>query len=382
MPYYVRAGVLPAKRHTTYRVGDAFIHEEILTTAGFSGPSSLMYRLAAPTRVTRMDAPTSMQRSGTFPYRNHRIRTKSVKPDGSMITGRVTLAFNDDMSYSLVAPNERVSTFYRNGVADELVLITSGTGTLRTQFGDLGYGPLDFLVIPRGVIVQWVPNADDQRSLVIEANSLLAPPIRYRGSSGQFLERAPFHERDLRPPALQDPCDADGDFAIVVKGVGGVGTHWVDRHPFDLVGWEGYLFPYAFSMRDFEPITGRLHQMPDTRQVFEAVGLAVCCASPALMEDHPDAYPAQPHHTNVDYDEIFYRICTEEGATEGGGLGTATFHPRIIPHGPKPGYESSSRRGRSTMFGLMVETAKPLMLTEEAFAIEDPEYHGEWIGDD
>jgi len=384
MPYYCQRGTVPRKRHTRLlSPTGSMYHEELMTSAGFSGPSSLIYHLRPPTRIFRSEKEASLPGDVLNEplLLNHMVKIDAVKPGGDFISGRTYLAGNDDLMYSVVKPDRKPAAFYRNGYCDELVLIAKGSGSVRTVFGELSFGPLDFVVIPRGVTASWQINEDEEHQYVIlESRTAIRPPLRFRDSSGQLLERSNYHERDLRQPQWVEPEAEPGEFPVTVKAGPNFMTHWFDSHPFDAVGWDGYYYPFALNMRDFNPTVGRVHQMPDALQVFETVGAVICCFSPAMIEDHPEALPAQAHHMSLDYDEIFYRIVDENNPEQPPNslVGTVTVHPRLLNHGPRPGYESVPKQQRSGLFGLMIDVLNPLSLTARMVELGDPSYMQTW----
>jgi homogentisate 1,2-dioxygenase len=386
MPFYNKRGTVPQKRHTRLPnpLGGMY-HEELMTAAGFSGPSSLLYRLRPPTRVLSSEAEPALEPGllGDPMMRNHMVRMSSVKPGGNFLTARTYVAGNEDLVYSIVKPDTQVSGFYRNGFCDELVLIGKGSGSVRTVFGNLDFGPLDLVVIPRGITSKWHFNeGEEQQYVILESRGPIQPPVRFRDvNTGQLLERSPYHERDLQTPAWVEPEDSTGEFPVMVKANGHLMTHWYDSHPFDAVGWDGYYFPFALNMRDYNPTVGRVHQMPDALQVLEAPGAVICCFSPAMVEDHPEALPAQAHHMSMDFDEIFYRVADEDRPDQPPEslIDTVTIHTRLLNHGPKPGYEDVPRPTHSGMFALMIDVAKPLTPARSLADVEDPAYMSMWV---
>jgi homogentisate 1,2-dioxygenase len=393
MAYYRCAGVLPPKHFMRFpRPEGGIYHEELVSSLGFQGPSSLVYRLNPPTRVLAVESMPDVKVVGwDDTVRNHLFHVDRLSSSGDFAGARRPIAFNDDITFSVLKPTENGTDYYRNGYCDELVLVTEGTGVVRSIFGDLTFGPLDYVYIPRGTTVQWLVDNGPHSMVVVESNAPIGIPARFRNTAGQLLERSPYHERDLRAPVLHDPDGSKGQFRIVIKTGNRLSRYAVDSNPFDVVGWDGSLYPFALSMRDYEPITGLLHQMPDMYQVFETAGAAICNVTPRRLEDHPDRAPAQAHHSNLDYDEILYRIRDETPASERPrisgeptwkpepGLGTITVHRRAIPHGPKDGYERRPEPERIHIFMLMVDTVKPLTVTATAMDADDPSYVNAWL---
>jgi homogentisate 1,2-dioxygenase len=386
MPYYCQRGLVPPKRHTRLlSPAGKMYHEELMTSEGFTGSSSLLYRLRPPTRVVKSEKlpPLPLGLANEPMMQNHMVRMDAIKPAGDFLTGRVPLAANSDIVYSVVKPDAQLPAYYRNGYCDEMVVIAKGSGRVRTVFGSIDFGPLDFVCIPRGVTSSWQFDADsEQQYVVLESRTAIRPPLRFRASSGQLLERSPYHERDLRVPQWVEPESPTGEFPVLVKAGEHLVRLWFDAHPFDAVGWDGFYYPFALNMRDFNPTTGRVHQMPDALQAFETTGAVICCFSPALMEDHPEALPAQAHHMSTDYDEIFYRILDENDVAQTRpetGVGTITLHSRLLNHGPKPGYEGAPRRPRSSLFGLMIDVAKPLTPGTSTIDLGEHGYMDTWV---
>lgn len=381
MVFYRAAGLVAKKPHTTLRLDGRFIHEELFSTDGFSSSSSLVYRLNAPTRISRVEpvkyeGPVAAEMDTV---RNRMFRTDHLTTSGDFFDGRTPLLFNDDFTYSLARINSPTTELYRNSYQDELVFVAEGTGRVRTTFGVLDYGPLDIIYIPRGTVVDWVPDSGaEQIVAVIESNSAIEPPAHYRAPSGQIVDRAPYHECDLRIPELQEPIDESGEFPIRVKTGSVVSRYVVEHHPFDVVGHMGSLYPYAFNLKDFQPISGRLHQMPDMYQFLGTKGAMICCLVPLRSEDHPDAMPTQPHHNNLDYDEINFRVSSVNPQVKDSRIGNVAHQPRAFPHGPRPGFESAPGPMDNPLYGLMVDAAQPMRLTTAARDADHAEYLDEW----
>lgn len=383
MPFYHRVGNVARKRHTIFRKPDGSLyHEELFGTEGFSGTSALMYRLNPPTQVQDIQArpPVPIEDWEEGVHRHHLFRTEEAKPGGDAITSRQPLFHNSDVVFSIARPADRMDYFFRNARCDELYFVHEGEGDLHTQFGHIDYGPGDYLVIPRGTTYQLQPRGGAQRFVVMEAAGFIQPPKRFRNDHGQFLEHAPYCERDLRPPADLETHDESGDFEVRVKVGRTMTGYCYHKHPFDLVGWDGFLYPYALSIKDYEPITGRIHQPPPVHQVFEAPGFVVCNFVPRKVDYHPDAIPAPYNHSNIDSDEVLYHV-------EGKFLGrkavepaSITLHPGGIPHGPKPGgLEASIGAERTEEVAVMMDTFRPLHLTTNAKMYDDPHYPKAWL---
>lgn len=384
MPYYYRLGELPPKRHTQFRKSDGSLHhEELMGQEGFSSNQSLLYHLAPPTQVLSSE----LLESSSFSYeppsalRHRLLRTQEAPTGGDVVSGRIPLMGNSDVRISIARPDQPMDYFYRYAHGDEVLFVHEGTGQLQTQFGVLDYRPGDYLVIPTGTIWQHIPNSGvAQRVLIIEAAGHIRPPKRYLSPFGQLLEHAPYCERDLRPPIAVAARDEQGEFEIRVKSRGVVSQCIYARHPFDVVGWDGHLWPYAFSIHDFEPITGRVHQPPPVHQTFAGPGFVICSFVPRMFDYHPESIPAPYHHSNTDSDEILYYVEGDFMSRRGIGPGAISIHPNGIPHGPHPGkYEGSIGHKSTEELAVMIDTFRPLQIANEALDFEDPDYSRSWI---
>ena len=311
--YYSTRGKIPHKRHTQFRQPDGSLyHEELMGLRGFSGRKALLYHLRPPTEVQRVDpiGPVEIPFEAPGPLQHRLLRSAELCQKGDAVLGRIPLLANDDVCISVVRPTEPMAYWYRYAQGDDVIFVHEGTGTLETQFGTLRYIPGDYLVIPTGVIWRLLPDEHvAQRMLVVEsAGGHVAPPRRYLSPDGQFLESAPYAERDIRPPDELVTHDEDGEFEVRVKARGQVARYLYRHHPLDVVGWDGHLWPFAFNIEDFEPITGRVHQPPPVHQTFEGPGFVVCSFVPRLFDYHPLSIPAPYNHSNVDSDEVIYYV--------------------------------------------------------------------------
>lgn len=379
MTYYQRRGRVPAKHFTVLaRPGGGRYFEELYNSAGFDGPSSLLYRLHPPTRVLRVEpgsrCPIEPWDEGVI--RNHIIDPNLLKASGDVLDARVPIAFNSDLVYSIATPDTAGRRFIRNGAHDELYLVVEGDGTVETIFGGLTYGPLDFLYVPRGTTWRLNPGPGRQRMVLLETTTPIGPPARYRNRVGQFLSQATYAERDIRVPELGEPTDERGEFVVAVKMSDVVTNYVYETNPLDVVGWDGALYPYALNMRDVEPLSGRVNLNPDMDAVFECRGVVVSAITPARLPDHPNAAPNIPDH-NTDCDEIFYRVASEAGATQ--GIGKVTVHTRAGGHGAKPGYERPEPGLRSDLWGLILDIVERVHLTTDAIPADDPSYPQAWL---
>lgn len=385
MSYYFRLGKIPHKRHTQFRQPDGSLyHEELMGLRGFSGSKSLLYHLRPPTQVARIEGECAVELpyADQGPLRHRLLRTDALPQEGDAVEGRLPLMANQDVVVSVVRPREPMTYWYRYAHGDEVIFVHEGTGALETQFGTLQYGPGDYLVIPTGVMWRLLPAPDvSQRMLVVEsAGGHIEPPRRYINQYGQFLESAPYSERDIRPPDALVPHDESGEFEVRVKARDQISRFIYLHHPLDVVGWDGHLWPFAFNIRDFEPITGRVHQPPPVHQTFEGPGFVLCSFVPRLFDYHPLSIPAPYNHSNVDSDEVIYYVEGDFMSRRGVGPASLTVHPNGIPHGPHPGtYEGSIGRTRTEELAVMLDTFRPLKLTSHAMAMDDDRYPFSWL---
>lgn len=384
MAYYQRHGRLPAKRHVAYRRPDGRLYnEELVGTQGFAGVSSLVYHLYPPTLVKEAGTPWPVAPKIAI-SRNLQCRSLlgfDVPATDDFIESRKTLFVNNDLHIGLAAP--RLSTddyFYKNADADELLFVHRGSGTLRTMYGQIPFEYGDYLVIPRGTIYQLKFDGPDNRLLYIESFSPVDTPKRYRNNVGQFQEHAPFCERDVKMPVDLETYDQRGDFTVYIKKQGMLYPYVYATHPFDVVGWDGYHYPWGMSIFNFEPITGRIHLPPPIHQHFEAAGFVVCSFVPRLYDYHPEAIPAPYHHSNLDSDEILYYVDGDFMSRNNIQKGQLTLHPGGIPHGPHPGaIERSIGKKETGELAVMIDPFRPVQLTAEALNIELPDYFRSWL---
>ena len=386
MTYYMQKGQIPHKRHTQFRKPDGSLHhEEVMGIHGFAGIQSILYHLHPPTRVREADTvrlPDELahdfESQGALRHR-HLLGAK-LEGGGDAIEGRVALMGNQDVVLSLVRPDRPMDYWYRFAHGDEVLFVHDGTGVLESQFGVMRYRPGDYLVLPTGVLWRLLPDESvAQRILVIEAYGHIEPPKRYLNRYGQFLEHSPYCERDIRGPEELVTHDEKGEFEVRVKARGAISRYEFGHHPLDVVGWDGHLWPFAFNIEDFEPITGRVHQPPPVHQTFDGPGFVVCSFVPRLFDYHPEAIPAPYNHSNVDSDEVLYYVEGDFMSRKGIERGSFTVHPNGIPHGPHPGtYEGSIGKEKTEELAVMVDTFRPLRLTKAALALEDEAYPLSW----
>lgn len=386
MPIYHKLGQLPAKRHTAFRRDDgALYYEHLMGNLGFGGLQSLLYTLRRPTSVRSVTVawkdPREAEAGG--PLRMRHLRTHRLEMSGgSAVRDRQLLLFNQDVAMSLTRPRAADPFHYRNARADEVLYIARGGGRLESQFGSFDYREGDYVVIPRGIIHRVCPDGGEQIHLVIESRGHIRTPKRYRNEHGQLLEHSPFCERDLRLPDTLPVHDETGDFEIITRTGDTCHRVVLDHHPFDTVGWDGYYYPWAFSIHDFEPIVGRLHQPPPVHQTFEGDGFVVCSFVPRLYDFHPEAVPAPYNHSNAMTDEVIYYCKEEFMSRKGVEFGSITLHPDGLPHGPQPGrIEASIGIERTDELAVMLDTFAPLQVARGALSCEDAGYVASWLED-
>jgi homogentisate 1,2-dioxygenase len=384
MPFYQKSGRIPHKRHTTFRKEDGSLyHEELFGTIGFDGMSTLLYHEHPPTMVKEvLDSVDVAPRVAVEKnMKAYLLEGFKVPATDDYLSSRTPVLTNSDLTISLAAPRKSmVDYFYKNAQQDEMVFVHEGTGTLYTQMGALAFGPGDYLLIPRGMIQQFHFDTEANRLFIVESASPIYTPKRYRNWFGQLLEHSPYCERDLRTPNHVPAINELGDFTIKVKKQDMMHNYIYASHPFDVVGWDGYNFPYAFNIKDFEPITGRVHQPPPVHQTFETNAFVVCSFVPRLYDYHPQAIPAPYNHSNIDSDEVLYYVDGDFMSRNNIERGHITLHPAGIPHGPHPGtYEGSIGKKGTEEYAVMVDTFKPLKVTEQAIALSDGKYHKSWL---
>jgi homogentisate 1,2-dioxygenase len=383
VPSYIRAGLVPHKRHIQFRRPDGGLYaEELFSTKGFESVYSLLYHLRPPTATldVRLWARPATRFAANEPLRNRHLKTQAVHPEASdAIESRTPLLANADVVISVAQADRPMEYFYRNAGGDELLFVHHGSGVLETQFGELAYREHDYLVMPTGTIYRLVPSSPT-RMLVYESSGAVTVPRKYRNEFGQLEEQAPYYERDFRAPALKPPIDAQGEYEVRVTNGGRNAVYLVQNHPCDVVGWDGYCYPYAFNLEEFAPITGKLHQPPPSHATFDAPGAAFCAFVPRLFDYHPLAVPVPYNHSSVDCDEVLYYVSGNFMSRRGVEEGSITLHAAGAPHGPQPGaVEASLGKTSTDEIAVMVDTFKPLELSEAALECEDREYFRSWI---
>jgi len=384
MPIYHKLGSIPPKRHTQFRKSDGGLYyEQLFGTIGFDGMSSLLYHIHRPTIIRSVDQPVDVRPVLSCPHNitPRRLMGFDVPFTDDYLDSRTPLMANNDLVLGLAAPKRSMTDyFYKNADADELVFVHRGSGTLRTQLGNIPFVSGDYLLIPRGMIHQFEFKEGENRLLYIEASSPLYTPKRYRNHFGQLLEHSPYCERDYKLPVELETHDEIGDFRIKIRKQGMMHEVVYAAHPFDVVGWDGYNFPYGISIYDFEPITGRIHQPPPVHQMFENQAFVVCSFVPRLYDYHPLSIPAPYNHSNIDSEEVLYYVDGDFMSRNDIAPGQITLHPGGIPHGPHPGaYERSIGKKDTAEYAVMVDTFRPLGLTNAALSIDDGRYFRSWM---
>ncbi len=384
MPIYHRLGKIPQKRHTQFRKEDGGLYyEQLFGTIGFDGMSSLLYHLERPTKVTAVGEAIDLQPKIAV-EKNIKARKFigfEAQATDDFLESRVPVMLNNDIIIGVASPRKSLNTyFYKNADADEMLFIHKGTGTLRTLLGNISFEYGDYLIIPRGMIYQIDFDTEENRILYAESFHPIYTPKRYRNWFGQLLEHSPYCERDYKLPSDLETHDEQGEFEIKIKKQGMLHSLIYSSHPFDVVGWDGYNFPYGFSIHNFEPITGRVHQPPPVHQTFETSAFVICSFCPRLYDYHPLSIPAPYNHSNIDSDEMLYYVDGDFMSRNDIGPGYMTLHPGGIPHGPHPGaYERSIGQKETEELAVMIDTFKPLKLTEAALKLDDGKYFKSWI---
>jgi len=384
MPRYHKLGKVPPKRHTAFKDDKGnFYYEELFGTIGFEGMSSLMYHTQRPTQVKEIRKSYDVSPKIAVSKNMKALKLNGFKtvPANDYLESRKCILTNADCQIIVAAPKKSLTEyFYKNTDSDEVIFIHKGSGKLRTLLGNIEFKSGDYLVIPRGIIYQIEFKNEDNRLFIVESKSPVYTPKRYRNWFGQHVEGAPYCERDLHPPSELETYNETGDFLIKVKKQDMIHEYIYAVHPFSVVGWDGYNFPYKFSIHDFEPITGKIHQPPPVHQTFETNKFVICSFVPRLYDYHPNSVPAPYNHSNIDSDEVIYYVDGDFMSRNDINKGSITLHPAGIPHGPHPGAMEKSIGEKETFeLAVMVDTFSPLMVTEEATKIIEGSYHTSWL---
>ena len=380
MPFYQKQGEIPPKRHIQFRSEkNELLWEELISRKGFSSIYSNVYHKNPPTAIESIgELKRTELIAASDKHRHMHVLTSKIKSSGDCISSRVPLFFNSDIVISKAHPEESMTSLYRNGCADEVLFIHEGSGLFKSNFGNIDLSPGDYLVIPRGVIWE-ISIKIKMRILILESTSPVETPDRYRNDFGQLLEHSPFSERDITIPKFVGPVE-DIPIEVNVKLTQGIQTYRYQHHPFDIVGWDGYYFPYVFNINDFMPVTGKIHQPPPVHQTFQSNGFVICSFVPRLFDYHPKSIPAPYAHSNVDSDEVIYYAEGEFMSRKGIEKESITYHPMGLPHGPQPGkIEESIGAKETNELAVMIDTFHKLNISESAMNIDDEDYPYSWL---
>ena len=384
MPIYHKLGTIPHKRHTQFRKpnGDLY-YEQLFGTVGFDGMSTNSYHEQRPTQVKEIRSQYSVapKIAKTNNIQSYKLKGFDVAPQDDYLESRKIVLTNSDCHIVLAAPRKSTTDyFYKNTDSDEMIFVHQGSGKLRTIYGNLDFKYGDYLIVPRGMIYKIDFDTEENRLFIVESHSPIYTPKQYRNWFGQLLEHSPFCERDIRRPEELETYNEKGDFIIKVKKKDEIFEMVYATHPFDVIGYDGFNYPYAFSIHDFEPITGRIHLPPPIHQTFETAAFVVCSFVPRLYDYHPQSIPAPYNHSNIDADEVLYYVDGDFMSRNDVKPGNISLHPAGIPHGPHPGAAERSIGKKETLeLAVMVDTFKPLMVTEEAMKIADETYFQSWL---
>ncbi len=384
MPHYYSAGQVPHKRHTQFRKPNGELYaEELFSTHGFSNVYSLIYHVHPPTLIKEVGTPFSREPKIAHQklLQHHSFQGFNIQAEDDYIQSKKPVLINNDLHIALAAPKKSITNYFlKNADADEMIFVHEGSGTLKTLYGEIDFSYGDYLIIPRGTIFQLHFNDENNRLLIVESFSAIEVPKRYRNEYGQLEEHAPYSERDIREPKNLKTYDEKGEFEVRIKKQGIVYPFIYATHPFDAIGWDGTYYPWAFSIHDFEPLTGRVHLPPPVHQTFEAHNFVICSFVPRLFDYHPLSIPVPYNHSNIDSDEVLYYVDGDFMSRKNVKRGQITLHPGGIPHGPHPGTVEKSLGAKETKeLAVMIDTFRPLWLTEDAVKIMSDDYYKSWI---
>ena len=384
MPYYHKLGSIPPKRHIQFRKPDGSLYsEQLFSTEGFSNVYSTLYHCHPPTMIKQVEEQYPLDPKVVLKKQlKHRsFQGFKVTPEDDFVKSRKPMLVNDDLHIALAAPRKSLTNyFYKNADADEMIFVHEGSGKLRTMYGNLDFAYGDYVVVPRGTIYQIDFKDENNRLLIVQSFSPIVPPKKYLNEYGQFLEHSPYCERDIRVPKDLETHDEKGDFSLMIRKKDMMYPYHYSYHPFDVIGWDGQNYPWAFNIKDFEPITGRIHQPPPVHQTFEAHNFVVCSFVPRMFDYHPLSIPVPYNHSNIDSDEVLYYVDGDFMSRKHVTRGQITLHPGGIPHGPHPGTVEKSLGAKETKeYAVMIDTFKPLQITEYALGVEEPDYYLSWL---
>jgi homogentisate 1,2-dioxygenase len=383
MPFYQKFGKIPQKRHTQFRQPDGSLYkEELFSTIGFDSIYSNAYHINSPAKIKEIDPKVETVKIEKWEeghLRPYHFRTKLMKKEGDAFTGRKPIMYNNDVIMSVCRPAKQMDYFFKNALNDEVIFIHEGEGTLQSNFGYMKFRPGDYIVIPRSIIYKLVHDTEEARYLIFEANGPIRTPTRYRNEHGQLSEHSPYCERDIRTPDELVTIDEQGDFVVKVKKGKDVVSFHYEFHPFDIIGWDGYYYPWIFNIEDFMPITGKIHMPPPIHQTFAGPGFVICSFCPRMLDYHPLAVPIPYNHSNVDSDEMLYYVDGNFASRKGVDFASISLHPNGIPHGPHPGTVEKHLDKKETLeTAVMMDTFRPLWLTNFAKEMNDPKYYLSW----
>lgn len=383
MPVYRKVGKIPHKRHIVFRQDNGSLyHEELFGTEGFGGISSLVYHLYPPTMVKEKGQPYSIRPEIAIEdnLQNRSYLGFDAVPENDYIKSRKVLFVNDDMHIGVASPKKSFDNyFFKNVDADEMIFVHHGSGVLKTMYGQINFEYGDYIIIPRGTVYQLEFTSEDNKLLFVESFSPIETPSKYRNQYGQFLEHSPYCERDLKLPTNLETHDEKGEFLIKIKKRGLIYPYIYETHPFDVIGYDGCSYPYAISIFNFEPITGRIHMPPPIHQQFQGTNFVICSFVPRLYDYHPHAIPAPYHHSNIDSDELLYYVDGDFMSRNNIQKGQITLHPAGLTHGPHPGaIERSIGKKETNELAVMIDPFKPVQITKEALNIEIKDYYKSW----
>ncbi len=384
MPFYNKLGSIPPKRHTQFRKPNGNLyHEELVSTEGFNSVYSLIYHAHPPTLVKNIGEPIDCEPKAAIAknMQNRSFMTYKTAAVDDYLESRKVLLFNKDVYISVAAPKKSMETyFFKNADADEVIFVHEGSGEMQSVYGKLRFKYGDYIVIPRGTIYKLRFDTEENRLMITESPTPIHAPKRYQNSVGQLMEQSPYCERDIITPMALETNDAEGDFEVIIKKQDMYWPYTYATHPFDAIGWDGFLYPYIFSIHNFEPITGRVHMPPPIHQTFEARNFVICSFVPRLYDYHPDSIPAPYNHSNVDSDEVLYYVDGEFMSRKHVERGMISLHPKGIPHGPHPGTVEKSIGQKETLeLAVMIDPFYPLQITQDALETEDKGYWKSWV---
>lgn len=385
MPYYVKVGKVPPKRHITFykEDGKSLYREELFGTKGFSGIYSNKYHLYMPPQVESVKE-LKIDASKTWvdaPLKYYHFITGKKSNGGNFLSARNEFLKNEHCVISTANITEDTDLFYRNSYSHEIVFIHHGDGEMLSEYGRLPFEQWDYIVIPKGTTYQLkFKNYKTAKVLIIESSTPFDIPKHFRNEYGQLTEEAPYYERDFKPPMFMEPVDKLGSFQLILKVANRYFEYQLPHHPFDVIGWDGFLYPYTFNLKEYAPKVGKIHLPPPTHLMFTTEHFVICNFVPRLYDFHPQAIPAPYYHSNVDSDEVLYYVHGDFMSRTGVQEGSITLHPMGIPHGPQPGKtEASIGKKETEEYAVMIDTFAPLKLTLNVKETMVEDYEQSWL---